>query len=169
MERKYNFIYEQLVISDDDLVGLVAYGIYKKHKIEFISKIKAEEHRDPTEDECRSFFAASTTESQLTKYRSEAESILSETVARIAKDEIDNFEKDMLKGYRHEISACLPSNWKTFGVSVLSGVVSAFLFSLIAAAFFFMGETSERTTRDNTKQIMEHIQTHPTDSADVSK
>lgn len=169
MERKYNFIYEKLVISDDDLVGLVAYGIYKKHKIEFISKIKADEHREPTEDECRSFFAASTTDSQLSKYRSEAESILSETVARIAKDEIDNFEKDMLKGYRHEISSCLPTNWQTFGVSVLSGVVSAFLFSLIAAAFFFMGETSERTTRDNTKDIMEQIHPQPVDSVGVIK
>lgn len=34
MERSYNFIYEQLVKSEDDLVGLVAYAIYKKHKIE---------------------------------------------------------------------------------------------------------------------------------------
>ena len=40
MERSYNFIYEQLVKSEDDLVGLVAYAIYKKHKIEFITRMK---------------------------------------------------------------------------------------------------------------------------------
>ena len=34
--KKYNFIYSKLVESEDDLVGLVAYGVYKQHKISFI-------------------------------------------------------------------------------------------------------------------------------------
>ena len=78
MAGKYNFIYEKLVTSDDDLTGLIAYGIYKKHKIEFIAKIKDEESRNPTDEECQSFFIASSTESQLKKYRDQAETILAE-------------------------------------------------------------------------------------------
>lgn len=31
MERQFNFIYTKLVQADEDLVGLIAYGIYKKH------------------------------------------------------------------------------------------------------------------------------------------
>lgn len=31
MPGKYNFIYKELVTAEDDLVGLIAYGIYKKH------------------------------------------------------------------------------------------------------------------------------------------
>lgn len=46
MNGKYNFIYKELVSADDDLVGLIAYGIYKKHKIEFITKIKREQGRN---------------------------------------------------------------------------------------------------------------------------
>lgn len=42
---KYNFIYEKLVTSDDDLVGLITYGIYKKQKIESIAKIKETEKK----------------------------------------------------------------------------------------------------------------------------
>lgn len=41
MNGKYNFIYKELVSADDDLVGLIAYGIYKKHKIEFYNQDKA--------------------------------------------------------------------------------------------------------------------------------
>lgn len=40
MERKYNFIYEKLVSSDDDLIGLVAYSIYKRHKIDLLMELK---------------------------------------------------------------------------------------------------------------------------------
>lgn len=32
-----NFIYSKLVRDDDDIIGMVAYGIYKKHKIEFMN------------------------------------------------------------------------------------------------------------------------------------
>lgn len=41
MNGKYNFIYKELVSADDDLVGLIAYGIYKKHKIGLYNQDKA--------------------------------------------------------------------------------------------------------------------------------
>lgn len=158
MAGKYNFIYEKLVTTEDDLVGLIAYGIYKKHKIEFITKIKEEQQRDPIDEECHAFFIASTTDTQLENYRSQAETMLSEMVGNIAREEIAEFEKEMLKNYKQEISSCVPSNKTSFWISMGAGVVSAFVFSLIAALFYFMGETSERTTRDNTRQIMETVQ-----------
>lgn len=46
MENQYNYIYEKLVTSEDDVLGLIAYGMYKQHKIEFISKIK-EDNNNP--------------------------------------------------------------------------------------------------------------------------
>ena len=33
-------LYSKLVRDDDDIIGMVAYGIYKKHKIEFIESVK---------------------------------------------------------------------------------------------------------------------------------
>lgn len=173
MVGKYNFIYEKLVVAEDDLVGLIAYGIYKKHKIEFITKIKEEQQRDPTDEECHAFFIASTTETQLDNYRSQAETMLSEMVGNIAREEIADSEKEMLQNYKKEISSCVPSNKESFWISMGAGLVSAFVFSLIAALFYFMGETSERTTRDNTRQIMETVQiatsSSSSDSTSVNK
>ena len=37
MANRYNFIYEKLVTAEDDVLGLIAYGIYKQHKIEFVN------------------------------------------------------------------------------------------------------------------------------------
>ncbi len=164
MNTKYNFIYAKLVSAEDDVVGLIAYGIYKRHKIEFITKIKDEQGREPTTEECNSFFAASTTDSQLNNYRSQAETMLSETVGNIAKEELTHYEDEMLRNYKKEISSCLPSNFRTFSASILAGIISTLLFTLIAGIFYFIGETSDRSTRDKTKTLMETVQKSPTDS-----
>lgn len=183
MERNYNFIYEKLVKSEDDLVGLIAYAIYKKHKIEFITRIKEEEGREPSQEECTAFFKASTTDSQLTKYINDATSILSDVVVNTTKEELERYEREMLADYeesiRKEIESfersmldkykigikeALPSNKKNFWLSFLAGILSAFVFSLIAALFFILGETSEQATRNRAKQIIELITEQHTDS-----
>lgn len=158
MASAYNYIYKTLVEDDNDILGIIAYGIYKKHKIEFIDKIKKEQGREPTDEECYSFFACSTTETQLESYRSQAEMLLSEAVGNIAREEIVEFEKEMLKNYKKEISSCVPSNMKTFWLSAIAGVVSTLLFTIIAGIFYFIGGTSDRDTHDKVQQVIETIQ-----------
>lgn len=157
MDNQYNYIYEKLVTSEDDVLGLIAYGMYKQHKIEFISKIKEDNNREPTQYEYNSFFAASTTESQLNNYRNQAEALLSETVANIANEELGHFEDEMVRNYKNEIKDCIPGNWKTFFVSVVAGGVSAFLFAIIAGVFYFIGETSGKSNKNLTKELMERV------------
>ncbi|WP_071145768.1 hypothetical protein [Bacteroides ihuae] len=163
MERKYNFIYEKLVYSEDDLVGLIAYGIYKRHKIEFITSIKEREHRDPNDDECNSFFVASTTESQLKKYRNDAEAVLSDIVMNAAGEELEQYEQEMLKDYQANIKAALPSNTKT----IILSVVSSLLFSFILAIFFVLGQTSEKSTNDSVEKMIQKIRYEDRDSTNT--
>ena len=164
MATQYNYIYEKLVTNDDDVLGLIAYGIYKQHKIEFITKIKEDKQREPTPEEFNSFFAASTTESQLNNYRSQAEALLSETVANIANEELGRYENEMLRNYKNEIKDCIPGNGKTFIVSVGAGIVSALLFAVIAGIFYFIGETSDKSNRAHIKGLMETIHSNTNDS-----
>jgi len=155
MDQKYNFIYEKLVHSEDDLVGLVAYGIYKKHKIEVITQIKESEGREPNPDECHSFFVSSTTESQLKKYRNDAESLLSDMVMNAAGEEIKAYEDEMLREYQTNIKKVLPSNAKSISLSVLA----AFIFSIIAGLFFFLGSTSEKSTNETVNKVIDKVKT----------
>lgn len=46
-----NLIYSKLVEDDADIIGMVAYGIYKRHKIEFIDSIRKEYDREPNDEE----------------------------------------------------------------------------------------------------------------------
>ena len=83
--------------------------------------------------------------------------MLSETVGSIAADELRRYEGEMLRNYRNELSQCVPSNVKTMWYGILSGVVSTLLFSVIAGLFYFIGETSDRSTRLQTKELMENV------------
>lgn len=152
--EKFNYIYEKLVTSDEDVVGLIAYGIYKKHKIEFINKTKEVEGRGPNESECDTFFKVSTTVSQLGKYKDQAETILAETVGNVASEELERCERQMLEDYRKEIRNSVPSNWTTFFI----GLLSAFAFSVIASLFFFIGGYSEKSTNRTTQKTISSIQ-----------
>lgn len=52
----------------------------------------------------------------------------------------------------------------TFVISILAGVVSTLLFTVIAGVFYFIGETSDRSTREKTKELMETVYKTPIDS-----
>lgn len=40
MQRNYNFIYSKLVESENDLIGHIAYSLYKQQKIQHIEDFK---------------------------------------------------------------------------------------------------------------------------------
>ena len=122
-----NFIYSKLVRDDADIIGVVAYGIYKKHKIEFIESVKKEHNREPNAEEWRAFSISSNTDSQLEKYVSQAENLLATFVLDTAGEQIKLTERAMLEQYQANIKAVLPSNWSTIGMSVLG----SFIFSAV--------------------------------------
>lgn len=149
MARQYSFIYTKLVKSDEDLVGLIAYGIYKRHKIEFIKGIQEQFKREPTDEECNSFFISSTTDSQLKKYRNDAESLLSEVVVNTTAEELDRYEKEMLASYQENLKKSLPPGWH----NVIWSVIASFIFAGMGLFFYHVGITSNQNAKPQTVEI----------------
>lgn len=59
MAKHYNFIYEELVRYEGDLVGRVAYSLYKREKIAFIEQYKkSHEGKEPTTRDFDNFHAS---------------------------------------------------------------------------------------------------------------
>ena len=79
-----NNIYSLLVNDQDDLIGLVAYGLYKRHKIEFIENLPNEMDK---ETNMQAFYLSSSTPSQLGKYRNEAERLIYDIVLNSAQEQ----------------------------------------------------------------------------------
>lgn len=146
-----NFIYSKLVRDDDDIIGMVAYGIYKKHKIEFIESVKKERNREPNQEEWHAFAISSNTDSQLDKYISQADSTLASFVMNSAREQIKETEQRMLEQYQANIKAVLPSNWKTIGLSVLG----SFIFSAVVTLALILGAFSEKGKANLVNKIVE--------------
>lgn len=72
---RFNKIFQRLVRDPDDLVGLVAYGIYKQEKRDWIIRHRNEYSRRPSDDEVRSF-NSHYSDMALERFRNEAESMM---------------------------------------------------------------------------------------------
>ena len=63
MSRKYNHIYSRLVESKGDIIGHIAYALYKDDKIVYISHFKEEHNgKEPDEDDLKPFNDISSTD-----------------------------------------------------------------------------------------------------------
>jgi len=91
--RKFNFIYDKIVQGDKDLAGIIAYSVYKKHKIEIIEKIKQKKGGDNIlESELEAFVELSNTDTQVESYRNEAKNVLKTYSDILLKEKLDDIE-----------------------------------------------------------------------------
>ncbi|EXE62028.1 hypothetical protein J580_1033 [Acinetobacter sp. 1542444] len=74
----YNWIYKRLVRNENDLVGAIAYVLYKEHKIEFIRRIEQETGEDPTKEQWVEFHRVSCLDSTLSGFQKRAEELVNE-------------------------------------------------------------------------------------------
>ena len=77
MAREYNFIYSRLVQSESDMIGHIAYSLYKAEKVSWIEGHKRDNGgKEPTEAEFKKYHEACCSEQRINSYRSLASSIL---------------------------------------------------------------------------------------------
>jgi hypothetical protein len=77
-------LFNKLVTADDDLIGLVAYGLYKQNKYDWLAAFEKSCGRRPTGDESRAYVVGEGTPRRVATYRQIAESALA---ARILQAE----------------------------------------------------------------------------------
>ncbi|MFN9623627.1 MAG: hypothetical protein ACK587_12480 [Cyanobacteriota bacterium] len=132
-DNSYNFIYEKLVESKDDINGMIAYALYKREKIEFIRSFLSKCGRAPTEEERKSFFVSSNTDARLNAYRTQAGVIAREFLEISLEEKVKEIEGKWQEGYlQGQIGSDL-KELKRFGPGVLQGVVSSWIFSFSIA------------------------------------
>ncbi|MCR5555799.1 MAG: hypothetical protein K6F29_09725 [Bacteroidales bacterium] len=144
MKRTYNFIYKQLVSDENDVVGHVAYALYKSNKIEYIENFKSTHNgQEPSEEDLKPFHDISCSQSSIKRYKTQAMQItcnfldltLSETAKQIEEDYIKNHNEHL----KSVIEPIKPMNKKKqFWYGVLQSILGAFFFALIVAAFAFI-------------------------------
>ena len=66
---EFNDIFGRLVSDDDDIVGLLAYSIYKQNKVDWLISFKRDEGRSPDPTELKSYITGEKTGRRLATYR----------------------------------------------------------------------------------------------------
>ncbi len=166
MGREYNLIYSRLVEREDDVVGTIAYSIYKTDKIAFIEDYKNNhEGQEPTEEDFRRFHEMICTDGHINRYQMQAMNVLNsflnetlrETAAQI-DDDCKNRHGQMLRSIvegitkdivREQVPKIIqeqlkPIQPKGFWYGVGQSVFGAFVFMLLACGLIFVATLSQK-------------------------
>lgn len=110
-------VFSQMVESDEDFIGLLAYSIYKRHKIEWI---RGHEHGDPDV-----FKRMACTAQQLRMYRDQAgqltKNFIDESLDQLGAEMKETVSNGVIIA---KIDSLKPGFWRALGNHTLSGIAS---------------------------------------------
>lgn len=149
MAREYNFIYTELVKGKDDILGHIAYSLYKAEKIEFIESFKKGNNREPNENELNNFHLASCSTGSLDRFRQMAFNILQDFTSETLHTVIDNVEEKAKANVKKYFQEALnevrpPSLWNSYLNGIAQSVIGAFVFLILIAALIFALDVNKR-------------------------
>jgi hypothetical protein len=97
-ESQYNTVYERLVLRDDDLIGLIAYALYKQRKRAWLVDFKSQKSRAPRPDEQSSYIIGETTAARSNDYRQQAEASLGAYADQVIKSATPELQRAAIAG-----------------------------------------------------------------------
>ena len=134
MSKEFNYIYDQLVDSDDDIHGIIAYSVYKRQKIQFIKEFKNKnDGKDPNDGDLLSFNELSMSPSQLDFYRSEATVLTEKFLSNVLYADLQEREEYFSSRVHAELRNIKPSHF----VDIFKSAVGALLFVIITGFLYF--------------------------------
>lgn len=101
-DDKYNNIYNKLVENEDDVAGMFAYSVYKRHKISFVEDIKKSENRCPNDVEIKAFYITTCMDQSINGYKKQGQAVASKFLANILDAKITKLEKELSNGFISE-------------------------------------------------------------------
>lgn len=145
----HNPIYSKLVEDDNDILGVLAYALYKRQKFEFIANYNAKHQKAPEAADFARFNEFSMSELQLKSYVNAARTLAKDFLNKSLADEAAELEKFYKEEADRKIRRAKPSFW--FGV--WQGVVASFIFAIIVGTLVFFSWSLKQGPR----QVIENI------------
>ena len=93
-ERKFSFIYSEIVEDENDMIGHIAYSLYKSNKIKYIEQYKEKNDGNlPNENELNTFHDSART--IIPALKIQAEQILSNFTQFTLEETISDIEQEI--------------------------------------------------------------------------
>jgi|SRR5471032_476805 len=133
-QNEYNFIYNRLVEDESDVLGGVAYAVYKRQKIEYVERIQKNTDRLPNELELMFFHEHSNSGMQIESYKGQAMELVKSFLDTALSEEMKDLSDLYSDKSRQEVSKLKPRFWFGVAQSVVGSV--AFVFAVGALVMF---------------------------------
>lgn len=153
MSRNYNFIYSHLVNGENDIVGHIAYSLYKSEKIAFIERFKEENNgKEPDENDLKPFHDSTCIPNRLSGYHLQASVLLKDFIDYTVAATLQEAENEVRKNYMDNMRTIFDEKTskikpKGFFHGVFQSIVGAICFALLVSVFlFFLTFSKQRYT-----------------------
>ena len=150
---EHNRAYEQLVSGDDDLIGLIAYSLYKTDKRDFYIGWTEQHGGPPQADHVRAFSATVLTLGQQLRYRTAARDMIDAYAKTVADAEKPLIEKGAVTERFEEAARKVEESirwYRQIPAGIVAGIVLAVVLVVVAGVLGYaeIGPIShlERTT-----------------------
>ncbi|MCC6982471.1 MAG: hypothetical protein IT535_04305 [Bauldia sp.] len=144
-------VFSHLIEGENDLIGIVAYSIYKQEKRDWLMRWEASHGEPPSVSEVEAFVLANLTEGQKERYRIAAQSVLDGYEGQFSARPVD---EPMVKPPASPIEAGLARRIETaadrvehaavkvrragwFGAQVVAGAIGAIAVALIVGGVWY--------------------------------
>ena len=134
---EHNRAYEALVSGDDDVIGLVAYSIYKRDKRDFLVHWREQHGVPPNPEQVQAFVTTVLTSGQQQRYRIAARTILdafADASVAAARPEIVN----QAVTDRVETAARTIEDAGVWYRQIPAGIISALIYTILLIAILFV-------------------------------
>ncbi len=127
--------YSTLVEDPNDLVGLIAYSLYKRDKLDFIERHKATAGCVPTPDELQVLYQLVNTPGQIEALRTRSATLLEQVTEVVLEDAFQKMEQD----YQVKLIAELKvpkSFWRAVSENIVANIGAAALVALVLVLLY---------------------------------
>ncbi len=137
MKRNYNHIYAKIVEDDNDLVGQIAYSLYKKSKIEYIEN-QHKGGRTLTDADLIPFNDVSSSNRSIDHYRTKAEQVFSNFIDTVLRNELSNYENQARLQQSEILKGIIRPLITPFWVNLATGILGSLIFAILIAIVCFI-------------------------------
>ncbi|WP_438283962.1 hypothetical protein [Pseudomonas alabamensis] len=162
-ETHYNVVYQHLVVNDTDIVGQLAYCLYKQSKQKYLREFQRLNGRRPTDAELRIHVNCAELPA-LDDYRDKATQVMAEVLAQAAQEKQDTLEKHFKNQLwefinRHQPETLAERGWRGFKGLLFGGAggVVGNVFTTLLVLLVLFGAASSATQDEFTKRAKENL------------
>lgn len=153
--RSHDRIYGCYVSDDADLIGHVAYSLYKQSKVAFIESIQLDEKRQATSEEVAAFRRQAALPVSISQQRAIAEKVLVDFTSDVLKEELEDREIEFKNRLTEELKkprSFVRAIFENLIANILALVLTAaLLFAMFMSKYGFW-DTIQRLRSDQTTQ-----------------